>query len=161
MNTLTLALNTFNVNATFVLPPLSVFKSHSSRSSPQSRTYESGDFVRAAVLEVKRDAQRLLVTMKAASLTSVEAEARARGEQLGLVPSEAHLPEAFKSTRLALDDDALRWGDFARRSAGFSNPSSAENLCAALGLSFEASSASLCRNVVAIWIASARENINI
>lgn len=102
------------------------------------RSYQTGDFVCVVVLEVKRDAQRLLVSMKCNTLLKPELaknKCKALGIRLGLVPNSViDLPPTLKNTLIATEKN-LRYDSLLKNCEGFRNPTNVEFLVQELGLS--------------------------
>ena len=98
------------------------------------------DNVRVVILEVKRDAQRLLVGMKYESLTSsVPVEDQVK---LGPIANASHLPREFAASIEARErNHPYDW--FLEKSTSFVNPNGVEELAKELGLSYKAGKSSL------------------
>lgn len=100
-----------------------------------SRSYEIGNFVCVVVLEVKKESQRLLVSMKKESL----AESIRDQVKLGLVPGNLELPQAYK---IGMDSKEREVGYdvLLEKHVGFINPDNVKCLAESLGLSSKSSS---------------------
>ena len=113
------------------------------------RSYQTGDFVCVVVLEVKRDTQRLLVSMKCNTLLdpeSAERKCKSHGIQLGLVSSGlSNLPLTYQKTLQATEQN-LQYDKLLETSEGFSNPTSVEVLAEEIGLCNFAGNATLMSN---------------
>jgi tetratricopeptide (TPR) repeat protein len=113
------------------------------------RSYQTGDFVCVVILEVKRDVQRLLVSMKCNTLLdpeSAERKCKNRGIQLGLVSTGlSNLPLTYQKTLQATDKN-LQYDKLLEKSEGFSNPTSVEVLAEEIGLPNLAGDATLMSN---------------
>lgn len=104
------------------------------------RMLEAGDSVCVVVLEVKREAQRLLVSMKKDKLSTD----MANRVKLGLTEKE-DLPETLDKGIRALERDH-NLGDLMRKDSKFANPSSINILAQELGLCQKSNSLFKCLN---------------
>jgi tetratricopeptide (TPR) repeat protein len=98
------------------------------------------DNVRVVILEVKREAQRLLVGMKYESFsTQVPVEDQVK---LGLVTHNSQFPREFAASLEAREgNQPYDW--FLQKSISFVNPNGVEELTKELGLSYKAGKSSL------------------
>ena len=114
------------------------------------RSYETGDFVCVVVLEVKRDVQRLLVSMKCSTLQCPDVAAntcRMNGIRLGLVSNGvSNLPLEYQKT-IQATEETLSYNSLLEKSEGFWNPTNVEALATEIGLSNLAGNATLMPNL--------------
>ena len=124
---------------------------HETLEKGRVRSYQTGDFVRVVILEVKRDAQRLLVSMKCSSLLEPDlAEQRCRnlGIHLGLISNGVmDLPSTFTKSILARDKD-IQYESLLKNSEGFRNPTNVEFLAQEMGLSNVSGDSTLMSTIV-------------
>ncbi len=101
------------------------------------RNYDKEDMVTTVVLEVRRDSQRLLVSMK-----TPEDIALPSGVRLGSTPFSARCPAPYAASLKAEKED-LSYAECLEGATGFANPSCVENLAVELGLPVTAAGCSL------------------
>jgi len=107
----------------------------------QVKPYETHDIVCVIVLEVKKENQRLLVTMKTDSISDP-----IRQEKVGKIPlgqfSEKNIPTLYHYTEQVLDK-RLAYNEVMQKNPGFNNPSNVDILSQELELSNKAGDSSL------------------
>ncbi len=107
---------------------------------PGRRSYDKDDVVATVVLEVRRDSQRLLVSMKAENLRDESQRDTVRLGSAGRLG--VGVPGRYLLTKEAERDD-LSYSECLERSAEHINPSCVENMARDLGLPFAGGACSL------------------
>ena len=120
------------------------------RGKGRVKSYQIDDLVCVVILEVKKDVQRLLVSMKTNSLQEPDNAkhiCRAVGIRLGLADKGIHdLPISYQKTVLAVEKKD-QYDDILVQSKGFNNPTTVEALAEEIGLSNLAGKSTLMSNI--------------